>query len=397
MAPSSTSTVCPEKRLLVCCARSEMPPAIAEEIRLIAAGPLDWKYLFREAAENAVTPLLARHLPGCAPDAPGRELQVLKDAAHANVARSLVLTAELIRLLDFFRSADILAIPYKGPVLAAQAYGDLTLREFGDVDMVMRQHDIMAAHKMMVSLGYCTPSMGRFSVDESSAIVPGEYSYRDQARKLIVELHTERTLRHFPVAPDIDLLARRLVPVLLSGREVRTFAPEEGLTFLAVHGSKDLWERLSWVVDIAEMVRAHPALDWDLAFAFARSVHAERMLDLALILAVQLLDARVPAEVRNSIRRDSTTVALAREFQLRLLARTWSPFGSAARFSLRRRMVAGKGAGLAYALGLAFTPTQDDWSSLHLPRSLVALYVLLRPIRLFRKYAAGGSRSSRPS
>jgi Uncharacterised nucleotidyltransferase len=396
MAPSSSSTVCPEKRLLVCCARTEMPPAVAEEICCTAAGPLDWKYLFREAAENSVTPLLARHLRLCVPNAPARELQALNDAARANVARSLVLTGELIHLLDVFRSADIQAIPYKGPVLAAQAYGDLSLREFGDLDIVMRQRDIIAAHKMMVSLGFCTPSMGRFSADES-AIVPGEYSYRDETRGLIVELHTERTLRHFPVAPDLDLLAARTAPVLLAGREVRTFAAEEGLTLLSVHGSKDLWERLSWVVDIAEMIRAHPGLDWDLAFRFARSVEAERMLDLALLLSVQLLDARIPAEVSTHIRRDRTTVALAQEFQRRLLARTWSPFGSAARFNLRRRMVAGNGAGLAYALGLAFTPTQDDWSSLHLPRSLVALYVLLRPIRLFRKYGMSSNRSSRPS
>jgi hypothetical protein len=396
MAPSSSATVCPEKRLLVCCARTQMSPALAEEIRVIAAGPLDWEFLLREAAENSVTPLLARHLPVCAPETPVAVVELLEKSTRANVARSLILTAELLGVLNLLHSAGILAIPYKGPVLAAQAYGDLTLREFDDLDIIVRQRDMAAAHKVMTSLGFATSSLGRFSV-EDSPVVPGEYSYRDEARGLMVELHTERTLRHFPVTPNLDRLAARLVPVVLGGHEVRTFAAEEGLTFLSIHGSKDLWERLSWIVDIAELLRTRPDLDWDSVFRFAQSVEGERMLYLALILATQLLDGPAPAEARTRICADRTATALAREFEGRLLSRAWTPLGSAARFNLRRRMLSGKRAGWAYSLRLALAPAQDDWSDLHLPRALVPLYILLRPFRLLRKYGLGGNRSSRPS
>ena len=121
------------------------------------------------------------------------------------------------------------------------------------------------------------------------------------------------------------------------------------------------------------------------------------MLHLGLLLATQLLDASVPAEVLNRLQADPTAVALARDFEQRLLGRTRTPLGSAARFGLRRRMLAGKRAGWAYSLRLALAPAQDDWSELHLPRPLTPLYVLLRPLRLLRKYGLGSHRSSRTS
>ena len=97
---------------------------------------------------------------------------------------------------------------------------------------------------------------------------------------MMVELHTEVTLRHFPVPPDLDDLTRRLVPVALSGHEIRTFAPEDVLPILCIHGSKDFWERISWIADIAELVRAYPQLDWDIVVRRAESWHAQRMLHL---------------------------------------------------------------------------------------------------------------------
>src|SRR5271155_5280229 len=45
MTLSSSDLACPEKRLLVCCARTRAEPRMAQEIRQLAAGPLDWDFL----------------------------------------------------------------------------------------------------------------------------------------------------------------------------------------------------------------------------------------------------------------------------------------------------------------------------------------------------------------
>jgi hypothetical protein len=50
-----------------------------------------------------------------------------------------VLTAELCRLISLFAAADIAAIPYKGPVLGLFAYGNIALRRFVDLDVIVKK------------------------------------------------------------------------------------------------------------------------------------------------------------------------------------------------------------------------------------------------------------------
>ncbi len=119
------------------------------------------------------------------------------------------------------------------------------------------------------------------------------------------------------------------------------------------------------------------------------------MLNLALVLAVQVFDAPMPAEIRSRISADLPATTLARVFGHRLLDRELTPLGSVARFDLRRRMLADKGAGWAYSMRLTLAPAQDDWSELHLPRPLVPLYVLLRYSGCYGSMGCeGGNRSS---
>jgi hypothetical protein len=57
-------------------------------------------------------------------------MEVLRRHYERNARRNIYLAAQLALLLEALRAENIPAIPYKGPVLAALAYGDLTLREF---------------------------------------------------------------------------------------------------------------------------------------------------------------------------------------------------------------------------------------------------------------------------
>ena len=266
-----------------------MPSAIAGEIRSLAAGPLNWDLLLNDAARHTVTPLLAKQLTAVAGDAlSAARLKQLKDLARAAVVRSLAFTAELIAILDLFRSEGLQAIPYKGPVLAEQAYGDFTLREFEDLDLILRQKDMPKANHLITNLGYRAKYPWTLPENAATSLVPGEYCYRNERRRMVIELHTERTLRHFPLPPDIGVLAERLVRVSLSGHAIETFAPEDGLPLLCIHGSKDFWERISWIADVAEFVQAHPQLDWDWVIRRTESLRASRMLHLGLALASAL-------------------------------------------------------------------------------------------------------------
>jgi hypothetical protein len=370
-----------------------MVPAIAEQICEIAAGSQDWDFVLSEATENSVGPLLDLNLRAVASDSvPPAAMERLKIACRANTVRCLFLAAELHKVLDAFRSAGILAIPYKGPVLAEQAYGSLTLRDFDDLDIILPQRDLPKAHEAMLLLGYRARFPQILSKNSKAALVPGEYNYRDETRRAVVELHTELTLRHFPVAPDIDRFGQRLTHVMVAGREVPTFAPDDLLPVLCVHGSKDFWERISWIADIAELIQRQADLDWDAAFRTAESLRVERMLHLGLALADDLLRAPMPDEIRKRVRDDNEAISVAREVKQRTLGRGVPGVGTISRLRFRRRMVPGILAGWRYSIRLAVVPAEEDWEMVQLPGVFAPLYLALRPLRLLRKYGWARSR-----
>ena len=64
-------------------------------------------------------------------------------------------------------------------------------------------------------------------------------------------------------------------------------APEELLIILCVHGSKHAWERLKWVVDVAELLRSQ-RLNWKRVFSTATKWKCRRMALLGLAFAMGL-------------------------------------------------------------------------------------------------------------
>jgi hypothetical protein len=398
MTAKIQGTPCLEKRLLVCCARTRVTAHEAQRIRKIAAEPLDWDYLLSEAEVNSVTPLLERHLTAIAPDCPPPAAkEQLKNTSRANTVRCLHLSAELISILKLFRAQEIPALPYKGPVLAAQAYGDVALRQFDDLDIILRQRDVAKAHEIILSLGYKPKFDWILSPGASESLVPGEYNYRDEPRRAMVELHTEVTLRHFPVKPDLDYFLTRRVPVEISNHEVLTFTAEDLLPMLCIHGSKDFWERFSWVADVSELIQSHPAMDWDEVMRVTEPLGAGRMLLLGLALANRLLDAPLPAEILRRVNADRTASEIAAEIQRMLTNRPSETFAGAGRLRFRRSMLASYLAGWRYVARLAVVPAEEDWMMMRLPRSLAPLYIALRPFRLLRKYGWAGGPDAKPT
>src|SRR5579864_1781592 len=134
MSFPSKRPACGETQLLVWCARTSLTSEIAERIRNLAAASLDWDYVLSQAQENSIVSLLERNLRAAASGLVPREVAAqLKAMARANALRCLAFSAELIRVMDSLESRGIAAIPYKGPLIAAQAYGDITARQFEDL------------------------------------------------------------------------------------------------------------------------------------------------------------------------------------------------------------------------------------------------------------------------
>src|SRR5712692_1266149 len=125
----------PEDVLLLYCARTRLDSGKAERLRALLNEKLDWLYLCETAMQHGMAPLVYCHLNTVAPEAvPVTWREFLRILIEDNARRALGLTARLFRVLEIFEANGILAVPYKGPALAALVYGNLALREFVDLD-----------------------------------------------------------------------------------------------------------------------------------------------------------------------------------------------------------------------------------------------------------------------
>jgi Uncharacterised nucleotidyltransferase len=369
----------PECRLVTRCARTRMDSARREEIDDLLTQPLDWNYFRRAAVNHGVGALCYAQLrAACAEQVPGEQMEWLREHAKAVAGRNLNLSAKLAALVRGLRSRGITAIPYKGPVLAVMAYGNLALREFADLDLVLSERELPQAWELLEAEGYAPEQAAAPTRGSNEA--PGQYAFLSPGGDFLVELHTERTLRHFPRALAPDRLARSLAPVVVNGEPISTFSPEECLIFLSVHGAKDFWARLLWVADVAELVQIPQGFDWPKALVAAHELGCGRLVRLGLLLAGTLLEAPIPAEVLAQARGDRGAQALAREVTRRLFA--GQSTGAYEQLHFRMRMVEGVWPGARYAWRLATAPTAEDREAVRLPPGLGFLYRIIRPLRL---------------
>jgi hypothetical protein len=368
----------PEDRLLVCLSRRRLDPSQQQRARELARDPLDWSYLVASANAHGVAGLCYARLVELRQQGLDVRLEPLEGAAKAIAARSLLLASRLIAILDQLKQQKLPAVPYKGPVLAMMAYGSLAARDFVDLDLIVRHQDLFSAWEVIEAEGHwAQPSIEGLSPNDSR--IPGQYEFQAPTGDYLVELHTERTLRHFPRPLRPERIFADLKPFELLGRQIPSFSPADALIFLSVHHSKDFWSRLLWIADIAELVQLE-GFSWTEALTRAQALGCRRIVNVAILLVYEWLEAPIPAAVLREAKADRAARKQARWVAGRLFAPR--PMGNWEQLRYRMRMVAGFWPGLLYAVRLATTPDAEDWNALRLPRSLGFAYPLLRPLRL---------------
>jgi hypothetical protein len=384
----------PELRLTLACARTRLDEATAESVRALLRSKLDWPDVVATASQHHVSPFLYANLKLAGKGlVPNVWLECLGIRTREASGMAMLLLADLLRILKVFEAEPFPLIPYKGPVLGRLAYGSLTQRTFVDLDFVLQHKHIARAAEVLESAGYRAETAPREHAGFPTDVLPGQYSFVRDATRAQVELHTERTLRYFPAPLDVDKLSRRFISVEIAGTTVRTFAIEDTLVMLCVHGNKHLWDRLAWIVDVAELIAAQP-VDWDLTMECAGEMKSTRVLLLGLYLANELLDASVPPVILQKARQDSAVRWLACQAIEQLNRKGDSSPGALPRAVFRLRSRDRIAQGIRHTLRLAVTPTSSDHENIHLPRRLAFLYALVRPWQLLKEHGWAHSKKS---
>jgi hypothetical protein len=357
-----------------------------ERIRELLHEHIDWTYLLRLASQHGLRPLLYRRLKATCPElVPHPHLENLRAHVQHTVARNMLLQAELFELLRALASEGIPVLPHKGPVLAEAAYGNLSLREFTDLDIVVRRRDVARTTALLLAHGFQSYDFAHGGRESLALALPSceEAFIRDDALKTCVDLHWALAAHRISPSLDAELLWNRLRPIAIGGTHALSFTDEDLLIILCVHGGKHRWERLSWLCDIARLLAAHQhSLNWDRMLTDARSFGVERMFMLGLFLAQDLLGAPLPDAIWQRVRADKHVVNLAAKVNEELRRDGSTPVSAWQKFSFVFKARERKRDAARLIYGYAFTPTPIERDTVSLPASLSMIYYLIRPVRL---------------
>lgn len=358
---------------------------------------LDGERLVTSALKNRVVPLVQRavhELDGAGLDEGSRAL--LEHYARRHQSGTLVHIHELLRILDRCRERGVRAVPYKGPILAATLYDDLVLRQYYDLDVLVRPEDVAVAREVVLALGFRpTDELDDAAAERKHLREDCELHFHHPVRDLLLELHWETLPRRHRGGFAVEDVWERFVPLTIAGREVEGFGPEDLLLVLCIHGGeKHRWNRLQMVADVARILIRYPDLDWRLLLARAAELGREETVLLGALCAWLLLDAPLPPDVIERLAAAPHLLAQAAATTGRIFRTdsglvgftTWRRYADEL---VARTERAAAPPGLRHYLGVVLRPEWVDRQALSLPGPLSFLYWVYRPWRLFRRHGFG--------
>jgi hypothetical protein len=374
------STFNPEFAFLLTCCASISDIERAKRIREIRW--LDWKRLIDLAEHHGVIPQIYRSLSAVGkvtvPDS-------LRQSHENNARQTLWLTRELLHILEKLNAYGIAALPYKGPVLAELLHGNVTLRQFSDLDLLIPSSDLRRIKSALAELGY-EPGIELTEREEHDYIKSGyEYTFDSEQSRNLVEVQWRILPRFYSVDFDVDGFFQRSVPCTVSGTTLRTLSAEDLMLVLCVHAAKHAWQQLSWLYDIAELARS-PQIDWNAVQQQARHLGIQRMVAVSFLLAHKLLETPLPDLVQTPSQKGlAATGNLANEIIPTLAEGADYNTGSISYFRWMIRIRERRRDRIKFFWRLIFTPSVGEWSAIQLPGQLFPFYRVVRIFRLISR------------
>jgi putative nucleotidyltransferase-like protein len=304
MAPSMS----PEFRLAAACAMWPPSHRRREAVRTAATGSLDWPRFIRVARRHQVIALVHDGLTRAATDVPPEIAWEIGERAETLVRENLALACESLRIQRLFDDADLPVLFLKGTPLAVLAFGNLSLREAQDIDLVVPDKMLPEAMTLLARAGYRRFDPPTDISDTQLRLLLSlrkDLGFIHQATGLRVELHWRLFLNAHAMAEASIMAASRVVPLTdIAG--LRTMGDEDLFAYLCMHGALHWWNRLKWIADVNALLASRPDDEVELLFHAAEARGVGRAAAQALLLCRRLMGTNLPTRLTTTLDKSAT-------------------------------------------------------------------------------------------
>jgi len=379
-----------EIKLMIACARVQVDQETRGKIQRLSRANIDWDKFVKICIRHKVLPLVFRNLVLFCKASFPEELKTELENTYIfeNSLHNFFLVEQLFFILDLLKKNEITAVPFKGPVLAENVFGDVGLRRYLDLDIFISKKDVQAAVDILMGNGF---------VPEDGALPEGrgKKAYLDRVvtlslvrpdKQVSIDLQWDISNRFSNVPILLEDAKGHIEQVEMNKRPVANLGPEILLCYLCLHGTKHRWLTLDSVCCVFELIRARD-IDWHLTLRFAKRIHCTLVLLTGLYLARDLLGAKLPAHINQKIDQDKRLKSLAGKVYEGLFSDYRETMTKPEKFDpFLFQVKDGFPDKILYCIKILCIPSKEDLRVFPLPESLSFIRYILRPLRLLTKY-----------
>ena len=242
------------KMLLVCCGSERwkvedlLPSRTLHPKGSYAHETIDWERFYQWMRRHRVAPAVYRYIKKNPAVLPEEVVTKVKKDQERITRRTLLLTSELIRIGKLLDENNIPWFTMKGPVLARHLYGDVAGRDYRDLDIFVKQEDLVQAFDILKKSGYT--SLLKLSLRNLVKI----YHHIELFNSVIktkVELHWKLFANEYLFQFSKNETCSYF---LNETNKIPTIDKLSQSTFIIIHNAQHQWNELQWLIDSREIL-----------------------------------------------------------------------------------------------------------------------------------------------
>lgn len=232
--------------------------------------------------------------------------QEMKDAMtywfQSIKATNEMMTNELLYLTKLLEEHDIEVLSFKGPVLAEMAYGDISLRQYRDLDILVHRHHVYKAGLLLTDNHYVSKKSLVFFKNKAMLDINSDLPLYNKNKQVMLEIHWKLFWQFYQIKFETEDIWKSSYICDLQNHQIKTLQPDILLPYLCAHGSKHRWERIEWLVDIDRLVRSDIEMNWNKITYIAKQSHTMTQLLLGLSLANELFHTPMIKKIEDQFK-----------------------------------------------------------------------------------------------
>lgn len=370
-----------EIELLLCCARTQLNDDIRMQISHLIRGKINWVNLVHYAQDHDLIPLVYRNLTLVQDNFPDIIANFLKDQYNKQVKRNLLLTGELLQKINLLKEHEIFTVPYKGPVLANEIYGNLSLRSFKGLDIFIYKKDIKRIKEILQAHDY------KPDLKEQKEKIHQKYYHECRfISENNAHIKFQWKIPKINLSLNSKISLDEPIEITFNNSKLLSITDEDLLLISCLNATNGLWLHLKNICDIRELV-SRKNINWEHVLEKSELLGMKRILLLSLYLTNDLLDLKLPHIILMEIKNDYHKIQwISNDYKERLFSMADIEYtifhDGKIKYNLRENRLNG----IRDVLKTWITPTYDDLKNLNVPNTLNHVYYLYKPYHLLKNY-----------